>query len=83
MTTLTLSAWRSLVRRDADYLAQTEAGSFAIVPGTQLSEAEAEAEKAEEADRQYLERQDERMRRRQQETQELERGYFSRMGWRL
>lgn len=81
MTTLTLSAWRSLVRRDADYLAQTEAGSFAIVPGTQLSEAE--AEKAEEADRQYLERQDERMRRRQQETQELERGYFSRMGWQL
>jgi hypothetical protein len=81
MTTLTLSAWRSLVRRDADYLAQTEAGSFAIVPGTQLSEAE--AAEAEEADRQYLERQDERMRRRQQETQELERGYFSRMGWRL
>jgi hypothetical protein len=81
MTTLTLSAWRSLVRRDADYLAQTEAGSFAIVPGTQLSEAE--AAEAEEADRQYLERQEERMRRRQQETQELERGYFSRMGWRL
>jgi hypothetical protein len=81
MTTLTLSAWRSLVRRDADYLAQTEAGSFAIVPGTQLSEAE--AAEAEEADRQYLERQDERMRRRQQETQELERGYFSRMGWQL
>jgi hypothetical protein len=48
MTTLTLSAWRSLVRRDADYLAQTEAGSFAILPGTQLSE-----EEAAEVDRQY------------------------------
>jgi hypothetical protein len=73
MTILTLSAWRSLVRRDADYLAQTEAGSFAILPWSDLTAD----------DRQYLERQDERMRRRQQETQELERGYFSRMGWQL
>jgi hypothetical protein len=59
------------------YLTQTAAG-FAIVPGSELSHADWV-----EVDRQYLRQQQERIRRREQETAALEQSYFSRIGWQL